>query len=55
MPTLPYLQDLFSLLFSNFVEEKRNKEKRKKVTFLPASDKGSYTSYFLEIFPCIYV
>jgi hypothetical protein len=43
-----------TLLFSNFVEEKRETIKR-KTSFLLVWDKASYTGSFLGIFPCIYV
>jgi hypothetical protein len=43
-----------SLLFSDFIEQKREKIKR-KTSFLLVWDKGNYTGSFLVIFPCVYV
>jgi hypothetical protein len=44
-----------ALLFSDFVEEKREEIKKKNMTILLVLDKDSYTRSFLLIFPCIYV
>jgi hypothetical protein len=52
-PTLPPVQDLFcppSLLFC-----RRQKKKKKNMTFLLACDKCSHTGSFLVVFPWIYV
>jgi hypothetical protein len=48
----PLPQDLFTFLFTDFLEEKRG---NKKLTFSLVCDKGSYTGTFLVIFPCISV
>jgi hypothetical protein len=50
-PPPPPCRTCSTLLFSNFVEEKTYKVKR-KTAFLLVWDEGSYTWRFLALFPC---
>jgi hypothetical protein len=53
--TLPPGRACSALLFSDFVEIKNIKDKRRNMMFLLVWDKDSYIGSFFVLFPCIYV